>query len=154
MSNLALAPKRIPAMNEKAISNVRQLEELVLKVPQTKIPTYHLFHAGVYARTIMIPAGVILTGALIKLATALTIYGDCVAYIGEEAKELHGYNVFAASAGRKQAFVAQSDTYITMIFATDAKDVEAAEDEFTDEADLLFSRADDAVNIITMTGEI
>lgn len=149
MNNIATTENHIPAMSELAINNVRQLEELVLKVPQIKIPTNHLFHAGVYARTIMIPAGVILTGALIKIATVLVVSGDVIVYMGEKTKELHGYgNVLAASGGRKQAFVAITDTYLTMIFATKVKSVEAAEDEFTDEANLLFSRAPDAVNYI------
>ena len=153
MNSLVLTENRIPAMTELAIDNVRQLEELVLKVPQTAIPTDHILHAGVYARTIMIPAGVVLTGALIKVATVLVVEGDCIVYIGDESKEIHGYNVFAASAGRKQAFVARTDTYLTMVFATDATNVDKAEEEFTDEFELLFSRADGAVNHVTITGE-
>jgi hypothetical protein len=78
----------------------------------------------------------------------LIVHGHCIVYIGDQSKELHGYNVLAASAGRKQAFIAVTDTYLTMIFVTDAKTVAEAEDEFTDEAHLLFSRAPDAINHI------
>lgn len=143
----------IPAMSEVAIDNVRQLEAYTSKVPQTEIPTTHVFHAGVYARTIKIPAGVILTGALIKIATLLIAEGDYIVYIGNESVARSGYHVFAASAGRKQAFIANTDTYLTMIFATDTKSVEEAEDQFTDEADRLSSRRVDAVNHIIITGE-
>ena len=153
MNNVAITQNHIPAMSAMAVEKVRQLENIVLSVPQTIIPTDHLFHAGIYARTIMIPSGVVLTGALIEIATVLIVHGDCVVYIGEKAKELHGYNVLAASAGRKQAFVALADTYLTMLFATDAKTVEEAEDWFTDESDLLFSRAEYAINNVTITGE-
>lgn len=153
MLNLVLTTNKIPAMTHVAIDNVRQLEAAVLKVPQTKIPTDHVFHAGVYARTIMIPAGVVLTGALIKKATLLILSGDAVVYVGDNAKEVLGYHVFAASANRKQAFVARSDTYLTMVFATDLQTVDEVEDAFTDEAEFLFSRKEDAVNNILVTGE-
>lgn len=143
----------IPAMSKMAIDNVRQLETVVLSAPQTNIPTDHILHAGVYARTIMIPAGVVLTGALIKVATVLVVSGTAIVYLGDESVEIHGYNVFTASSGRKQAFVAVTDTYLTMIFATEVKSVEMAENEFTDEAELLFSRAQGAVNYVHITGE-
>jgi len=154
MSNLAIVTNRIPAMTEVAIDNVRQLQEYVLKQPQTKIPTHHLFHAGMYARTIILPENTRLVGALIKIATILIASGDFTVCIGDDVIEKHGYHVFAASAHRKQAFIAKSDTYLTMIFSTDVKTVGAAENEFTDEADLLFSRAEDAINYVTITGEV
>ena len=150
---LATTENRIPAMKKIAIDNVRQLEKHVLKAPQTKIATDHLFHAGVYARTIMIPAETVLTGALIEIATVLIVSGHAIVYVGDESKEINGFHVFAASAGRKQAFIAVTDVYLTMLFATDAKTVEEAENWFTDEAHLLFSRAPDAINNITITGD-
>jgi hypothetical protein len=138
-------------MSEAAVNSVRRLEQAAREMPQTPIETSHLFHAGMYARSIEIPAGVMLTGALIKIATILIISGDVIMYINGQARELHGYHVFAASAHRKQAFVALTDTSMTMLFPSQAKTVEQAEEEFTGEADLLFSRA--GANNITMTGE-
>jgi hypothetical protein len=151
MSELAVIEKNIPAMSPVAIDKVRQLENITLKAPQVNISTQHLFHAGIYARTIMIPKGVMLTGALIKIATTLIIFGDVVAYIGNETVKLHGYNVLPASANRKQAFVALSDVYMTMFFRSDTKNVKSAEDEFTDEADMLFSRHNSARNHVRIT---
>jgi hypothetical protein len=130
----------IPSMSERSIDKVRQFESFSLTLPQVKIDTFHTFHAGLYARTIMIPAGVVLTGALIKIATILIINGDVIAYIGDDSIRLSGYNVLPAEQNRKQAFVAQTDTYMTMLFSTNAKTIEDAENEFTDEASLLFSR--------------
>jgi hypothetical protein len=54
--------------------------------------------------------------------------------------ELVGYNVIQASAGRKQIYVTREETAITMIFPSNAKTVEEAEEEFTDEAEMLLSR--------------
>ena len=140
-------------MTEVAIDNVRQLQEYVLQQPQTKIPTFHLFHAGMYARTIILPANTRLVGALIRIATIVIVDGDFTVFIGDNVVEKHGHHIFAASAHRKQAFIAKTDTHITMIFRTDATNVEKAEEEFTDEFALLFSRNNDAVNHVTITGE-
>lgn len=153
MAELAVLEKRIPAMSKLAVDKVRQLENVVLKAPQTDISTEHLFHAGVYARTITIPKGVVLTGALIKLATVLIIFGDIFVYLGDKSTRFRGYNVIPASANRKQAFLALSDVYMTMLFRSDAKSVLEAEEEFTDEAHLLFSRHKSARNHTVVTGE-
>ena len=134
------AMNEIAPMSEIALVKVRILEEGALKLPQIPIVTSHVLHGGIYARTIMIPAGVLLTGALIKIATVLIVSGDVLVYIGGKTIELNGYNVSPAAANRKQAFVAKTDTHLTMLFPTDATSVEDAEKEFTDEVDMLITR--------------
>jgi hypothetical protein len=140
-------------MSPAAVDRVRAFEVENLARAQVPIATHHLIHAGMYARTIMIPAGVGLTGALIKRATTLILAGDALAYGGagvvDEAQHFRGYHVIPARAFRKTAFLAYEDTYLTMIFPTTARTVEEAEREFTDEADLLFSRRGE--NVINIT---
>jgi hypothetical protein len=138
-------------MSAKSIDKVRQLEELILKTPQVEIPVEHILHAGVYARTVMVPAGVVITGALIKIPTLLVISGKTKVYIGDEVIEMNGQHVIPASSGRKQAFVAIEDTSITMIFQTHAKTVQEAEKEFTDEFDRLTSNRSETINLINIT---
>lgn len=152
MSDVALI-SHIPPLSEQGLARVRELEAMVLQAPQTTIPTSHVFHAGVYARTITVPAGSVLTGALIKCATVLILNGHAIVYLGDGSAEFRGYHVLPAMAGRKQALIALEDTDMTMIFATDVKTVQEAEDAFTDEVDRLFSRAPGAVNTLVMTGE-
>ena len=152
MSNIATR-SAIPAMDLSAIGKVRALEDAILAMPQSPIDTHHVLHAGQYARTILIPAGVVLTGALIRIATTLIVSGDCTVYLGDDAIRVTGYNVLAASAGRKQAFIAHADTYLTMTFATDAQTIEQAEDEFTSESHRLMSRSGDGRNSYLITGE-
>lgn len=147
------APKVIGPMSEREIDNVRQLEALSLAQPQVPIMTDHVIHGGMYCRTVFIPAGVMITGALIKVATILIVHGNAVVYIDGGPMEVTGYNVVPASAGRKQAFVAREDTWLTMVFPSKAKDVDEAEREFTDENDLLASHFDPALNRVTITGE-
>ena len=153
MPDLVPMENFIAPMSEAAIGKVRALETRAAQMPQEPIATSHLFHAGLYARSIVIPAGVMITGTLIKIPTILIISGDVVMYVDGQAKELHGYNVFAASAQRKQAFVALTDVSMTMLFPTGAKTVAEAEDEFTRETDLLISRRDPGSNTVTVTGE-
>ena len=136
-----------------AVAKVRELEGVLRELPQVEIATEHVLHAGLYARTIRIPAGVVLTGVFIIIPTMLVVHGHATAYIGGESIDLVGHQVIPASAGRKQAFVAHADTYLTMVFATKAKTVEEAEAEFTDEVHLLFSRKPGAINSTNITGE-
>ncbi|AZY53032.1 hypothetical protein [Bordetella avium] len=152
MTTLVASGLHLPAMSVEAIERVRRLEGALAKLPQVEIPTAHLFHAGVYARTIRIPAGVVLTGALIKVSTVLIFSGHATVFIGGKAVELYGYHVIPGSAGRKQAFVAHADTDLTMLFPSEARSVAEAEAQFTDEADLLLSHQQGA-GTITFTGE-
>jgi hypothetical protein len=138
-------------MTPAAIGRIRAFEQINMQCEQVPITTFHLLHAGMYARTITIPAGVVLTGALIKRATVLIANGDTTVSTGDRSFLLTGHHVVPASANRKQAFVAHTDTQLTMLFPTAAKTVEEAEAEFTDEADLLFSRSGE--NVINITGE-
>lgn len=130
----------IPRMTWPQISSAKQVEKFVGMAPQIDIPVQHNLHAGLYARTVRIPAGVIITGALIKIPTVLIISGDCGVWVGRNFLRVHGYRVFSAAANRKQIFIAKSATDLTMCFPTDAKTVKEAEEQFTDEAHLLQNR--------------
>lgn len=145
---------QIKPMTPAAVQAVARLEEEILKHPQTEIETHHAFHAGMYARTIMIPAGVVLTGALIKIPTILIISGDVVVYTDDGPIQITGYHVMLGPAGRKQAFVATADTFLTMVFPTSATTAEEVEAEFTDDYNRLMSRHGDAVNTFTGAGDL
>lgn len=128
-------------MSLATIDQVSRLEQMSLAhLSQVDIPVDHFLHAGLYQRTIMIPAGIVLTGALIKIQTLLIVQGDAIVYVEGGPLELHGYHVLPAEAGRKQAFVALTDTHLTMVFPTAAGTVEDAEREFTNEYERLQNR--------------
>ena len=128
------------------------MESHLLGIEQVAIQTHHHFHAGLYSRTIRIPAGVMITGALIKIPTLLIVSGHVSVFIGGKSIELVGYHVVPGQAGRKQVFLAHADTDLTMTFATLAKTVEEAESEFTDQPTALMSRQQ-SNDLITTTGE-
>ena len=107
---------------------------------KVEIATEHLFHAGMYARTIRLQAGVVLTGALMKIETILIFNGMADVWTGHGWERIGGYQVLAGSAMRKQVFVTRSAVEMTMVFPTAATTVDEAEREFTDEFERLMSR--------------
>lgn len=140
MNSLVEPGLHINKMSADAVSRVRDLEAAMMTLPQLEVTTEHVFHAGMYARTVRLPADHVLTGVFIKIPTIVIVNGDAAVYTGGAQLDLTGYNVLAASAERKQVFVSLSDITITMIFPTSAKTIEQVESEFTDEVDLLLSR--------------
>ena len=153
MLDLVKHTNRIPAITDAALEKVCQLQTILKDVPQRQAVTSHLIHGGIYSRTLRLEADSWLVGAIVKIPTTLIVQGDVVVYVNGERVPLNGYNVFAASAHRKQALYAKTETYLTMSFPTDAKSVEEAEEQFTDEFGDLCSRRPDALNQITITGE-
>ena len=160
MAGLAVAPvgaaiagrAMLPASTPACLAVAERIGQVVRAAPQVEIPTHHVLHAGVYSRTICIPAGVVLMGALIKIPTTLIVCGHASVLLGDgEEAAVSGYQVLAASAGRKQVYIAHADTYVTMSFRTQARTIEEAEREFTDEADQLMSRAGE--NTVVITGD-
>lgn len=151
--SLAVQTNTLSGPSPEMLDKIRIYEANLAERPQIPIHTEHILHGGMYARTIRLGAGVEITGALMKVATILIVNGKCVMLAGDKGIGLEGFQVMAASKGRKQVFATVEDTEITMIFRTDAKTVEEAENEFTDEADRLMSRAQNGDDVIVVTGE-
>jgi hypothetical protein len=147
--NTLLTAEAIPPMEENHLRLVRQLEKHLSREEQIRLDTHHTIHGGIYTRTITMPERTVMTGALVKVNTTLVFAGVATAYVGGRSVFFDGYGVIPALAGRKQAFVAHSETHITMMFATEAKSVREAEEEFTDETDMLVSRSGNNTVVIT-----
>ena len=138
----------ILATSAVALAKVQSIHDAIAAQPQINLETQHVLHAGTYARTIKVPAGVVLAGVFIKIPTLLILDGVLSILIGDEWHMMIGRNVLPAGAGRKQAFAASSESHITMIFATNARTVAEAEAEFTDQTEMLMSRKPGAFNEI------
>lgn len=152
MNSLQVQHVRV-ASTLKSIGQVRLLEKIAGKMPQVAVETTHTIHGGMYARTAKIPAGTLITGAEIKIATMLIVHGSALIYGAEGTIDVENSAVLCASAGRKQAILARGDVELTMVFPTTAHSVAEAEAEFTDETSLLSSREKSAINNIIITGE-
>lgn len=146
LSGIAFATLGAPS--DSTLEAIKAAEEIVGASPQTEITTQHTLHAGMYARTMKLPAGHVLVGALIQVETIVVFDGDADVLAGDASVRLTGNHVIAASAMRKQIYKAHSDCYITAIFATDAKTVEEAEEQATQEFKRLASRRAGNQNII------
>lgn len=144
---------RIALMGEEALAKVQAVQDALMQMEQATIPVQHVLHGGMYARTVRIPAGVAIAGAFVRVPTILVINGKVSAYANDQMIQISGYQVIVASAGRKQIFIAQEDTDLTMLFATTATTVEQAEQEFTSEAHMLASRGHEGINTTIITGE-
>lgn len=140
MSNELVRTKPLPPCTEEDFKKLKAIEDQLVALPQVEIETKHHLHAGVYSRTIKIPAGVAVGGVTMKRTTQLIISGHVRLTFGSQAVELKGYHVLDGAPGRRQIAYALEDTYCTMLFATDAQTVEEAENEFTDEANKLLTR--------------
>lgn len=152
MSTLAVPMATLPATTPRLLEKIAELERALVGHEPVDVPTQHVIHGGMYARTIVMSKDMVLVGAHIKVATLLIVTGAAAVLAGEEWIELEGYNVLPASAGRKQVFVSRSPVILTMIFPTRATTVEEAEAEFTNECEALLSRRQDA-NTVVITGE-
>jgi hypothetical protein len=141
----------LPRMPDDAVEAVRRVEGAMLELEQLPIETAHLIHGGIYARTVRLPAEILITGVLVKRPTVVVLSGDVTVFTGADSVRLVGYHVLPASAGRKQIFRSHAETFLTMLFPSSARSVDDAEFEFTDEAELLQRRADG--DSVTITGE-
>lgn len=141
MSNLSIRQNpTIPATSNHILDVTRIVESMMKETPQFDLETTHSLFAGIYSRTVRLPAGVMITGALIKIPTVLTIVGDVTLTIGDHVEDVKGFRLFECSPGRKQIMYAKAESYVTMSFASNAKTVEEAEEQFTDEYENLMSR--------------
>ena len=61
------------------LQSILELEKAILQLPQIELEISHDFCAGIYARTMFIPAGTILTGAIHRHECFFTVRsGDLV----------------------------------------------------------------------------
>lgn len=128
-------------MSEVApIDHVRALETALLAQPQVDLLTQMFAHGGIGARTIMIPAGTALNGALTRISNICIVSGDISVTTDNGLKRLTGFNVISAEAGAKRAGYAHSDTWWTTVWRTDETESVAMENEMTEEAEMLQTR--------------
>lgn len=133
----------LPPMSEKDMALAMAMRERVQEIEEVspcEFPTKDMLHAGCYVRTCFCPAGSILASAVIKVPTVVIVHGVCDATAGDKAIHIDGFAVLKAAAGRSTVWRAETDTTITMVYASKAPTCSAAEEEFTDEYEKLLTR--------------
>ncbi len=152
MSQLAIPGNTLPPASPEVMEQIAAIEGKVRELPQIHPQMEHVLHAGMYARTCRLDAGVAIVSVRIKIPTMLIVHGGAHVFAGDRWYKIEGYQAMPASAGRKQIYVTFQPTEITMVFPSLAETVEEAEREFTDEADALLSRRQDNDDIVIVTG--
>lgn len=120
--------------------DVKRLEEIILTAPQTDLNTTHAFSGGMYARTIVVPKGTVLTGATHKTDHINIVFGDISVTTEKGVVRLVGYHVLETKAGMKRAGYAHEDTAWTTVCKTAKTELHEVEEELVEEADKLQTR--------------
>lgn len=123
-----------------SVDRVAALERVLARLPQVDLQTRHGVHGRISHRTIFIPAGTVLTGALTARDNVCVVFGDIEVTTDEGVRRLTGFHVLEAKAGAKRAGYAHADTWWTTLHHTDLTDIEAIEREMTPEAERLQTR--------------
>lgn len=118
--NLSPLASEPPSMRER----VERLEDVLAQLPQVDCPTRNHFAPGIYAREMLVPAGVTATGAVHKTEHMTILVGHCVLTTEEGPKEFKGHHTIVSKPGIKRAIYAIADTYVTTIHATNETDEE------------------------------
>lgn len=133
----------LPPCSEQDMALAMEMRERVQAIEAVspcEFPTKDLLHAGCYVRTCVCPAGSVLASAVIKVPTVVIVHGVCDATAGDHVIHVDGFAVLKAEAGRATTWRAETETVITMVYASQASSCSAAEEEFTDEFEKLLTR--------------
>ena len=86
-----------------AKTQIQNLQNELLKMPQADIVTKHIFYPGFYERKIIIPAWTVLTGAAHKTNYKIRLEKGTIAVnVGEEVKIMSAPYEFEAKAGEQR----------------------------------------------------
>lgn len=119
---------------------IERLELELLKHEQVPIATTHALAGPVYARTILIPAGTLLTGLVHRADHVNIAVGDITVMTDTGMRRLTGHHVLPTKAGAKRAGYAHADTFWTTVSYTTQTELAAIEDELVEDAARLQTR--------------
>lgn len=108
-SEIGIEPKHLP---------IYRIERALLDLPQVEIPVDHQFCHGLYARSVTIPAGVVLTGAVHKDECFFLVRtGRILITTDDEPIDAKAGFMVASKAGSKRLGFALEETTVTTFHA-------------------------------------
>ena len=113
---------------------IYRLEGALLQLPQVDMPVKHEFCAGLYARTMHIPAGTVLTGAVHREESFFLVRkGDLIVSTDTGPKRLVAGDMSISRVNTKRAGIALTDVEVTTFHAnpSNEQDPQALWDLFT-----------------------
>jgi hypothetical protein len=97
---------------------IYRLEAELLKLPQVDMPVDHAFCAGLYARTMYIPAGTALTGAIHREESFFLVRkGNLIVSTDNGHRTLGPGDMSVSKIGTKRAGIAMTDVEVTTFHA-------------------------------------
>ena len=105
---------------------IYQLEAEILKLPQVEMPVDHDFCNGLYARTMHIPAGTILTGATHREESFFLVRkGELIVSTDNGPQTIGPGDMSISKIGTKRAGIALTDVEVTTFHANPTNEQEA-----------------------------
>jgi hypothetical protein len=112
------------------IPEILQIEAQILKMPQVELPIEHYHINGVYARSMFIPAGTLLTGKIHNFESiAILAKGTIRITNGTESYVISEGHIMVDQPGVKRLGYAETDVVFITVHRTDNTEIEAIEDE-------------------------
>jgi len=114
-----------------AIKAIDGLESAMKLMPQVDIETNHYFSDGLYARKIIIPEGVTLTGKIHKKETLNILVSGTLLVVSSTGaeKEIIGPSIFVSPPNTKKAGYAVTECIFINVHATEHTDLDKIENE-------------------------
>jgi hypothetical protein len=120
----------VPLSHVPTRVEIERLEAHLREQPQVAIATRHYFAAGLYAREILIPAGVLLTGRVHRQEHLnILSQGEITVWTEEGIRRLKAPYTLVSRPGTKRVGLAHSDTVWTTVHACQLTDIAAIERE-------------------------
>lgn len=113
---------------------IYRLEAELLKLPQVDMPVEHAFCNGLYARTMHIPAGTVLTGAVHREESFFLVRkGELIVSTESGPRTLGPGDMSISKIGTKRAGIALTEVEVTTFHAnpSNEQDPQALWDMFT-----------------------
>jgi quercetin dioxygenase-like cupin family protein len=129
---------------------IYRLEAELLKLPQVEMPVVHDFCNGLYARTMHIPAGTVLTGAVHREESFFLVRkGDLIVSTDTGPKRLGAGDMSISRVNTKRAGIALTDVEVTTFHAnpTNEQEPQALWDLFTIPAPMPAIKATQTANL-------
>jgi len=105
------------------------LQAAMLELPQYEFPTEHIFHGGMYCRQVSSPAGSTIVGKVHKQDHFFMVVSGTVCVVDDgQTKTLTAPALLKSKAGVKRAIHSLTDAVFMTTHATEAVDVEQAEE--------------------------
>lgn len=125
---------------------IERFEDMLLEIGQqvgeVELPTWHHFADGLVARSILIKANTVLTGAVHTAEHLNIASGDITVWTEDGMRRITGYAVLPSKPGAKRVGYAHTDTHWTTVHTNpdNCTDVQVLEDRLLADAHRLQSR--------------